>query len=74
MGENFSKKETDKGFIFKICKQLMQLNTHTHTHTKQNPSEKMGRSTWTFLQRGHTDGQNTHEKNPQHTNYQRNAN
>ena len=34
----FASDVTDRGFMFKIYKQLMQLNikTHTHTHTHTN--------------------------------------
>ena len=44
---------TDKEFISKIYKQLMQLNTRI----MKNPIKEMGQRTkQTFLQRRHTDG------------------
>ena len=49
----FAKDATDKGLIFKIYEQLIQLK-------KKNSIKK-----WTeesFLQRTHTDGQQAHEK------------
>ena len=48
----------------------MQLNIR-----KKQPNQKVGkRPKQTFLQRRHTDGQQTHEKMLNITNYQRNAN
>ena len=45
---------TNKGLIFKIYKQRIQLN--------KRPNPKMGRRPkYTFLQRRHTDGQQAHE-------------
>ena len=44
----FASDVTDRGFMFKIYKQLMQLNinkhTHTHTHT-HTPQSKNGQKT-----------------------------
>ena len=55
----FACQSTDKGFISKIYKQLLQL----HTKTNKQPHPKMGRrSKHTILQRRHTDGRETHEK------------
>ena len=50
---------TDKGLISKINKKLMQLNTKK----PQKNSQKVGRRPkQSFLQRGYTDEQQTHEK------------
>ena len=55
----FANEATGKVLNSKIHKQLMQLNSKK---TKQ-PNTKMGRKPkQTFLQRRHTDGQQTHEK------------
>ena len=52
-------KATDKELVSKIYQQLMQLNTRKIN----NPIKKMGQITkQTFLQRRHTNGQQTHEK------------
>ena len=56
---------TNKGLIFKIYKQLIQLNIKTEQKNKntKQPNQKMGRKPkQTFLQRRHTDGQQAHEK------------
>ena len=71
MGENVCKRINDKGLIFKIYKQLMQLNIKKN----KQPNQKMGRRPkQTFLQRRYTDGKEAHEKLLNITNYQRNAN
>ena len=53
----------------------MQTNPAAQFQKKKQPSQKMGQRTkQTFLQRRHTDGQQTHEKMLNITHYQRNAN
>ena len=53
MGENNSKRKTDKELISKIYKQLLQPNYRKNKW----PNQKMGQRTkQTFLQRRHTDG------------------
>ena len=57
---------TDKGLTSKTYKQLIQVNTKNKnkkpTKNKQ-PNQNVGkRPKQTFLQRGHRDGQQTHEK------------
>ena len=59
---------SQKQLIFKIYKELIQLN-------RKQSDFKMGRgSQQTFLQRRHTSGQQIHEKVLNTTNYQGNAN
>ena len=48
--------ETDKGLVFKIYKQLMQLNIRKATQSKVE-----GRPKQTFLQRRYLDGRQTHD-------------
>ena len=42
MGETFANESMDKGLIFKIYKQLMQLNIK-NKQTKKKPNQKMDR-------------------------------
>ena len=63
----FANKATNKGLVFKIYEQLMQL------YVKKK--KKMGRTyKQTSFQRRYTDGQKAHEKIPSITNYWRNTN
>ena len=74
MGETFANESMDKGLIFKIYKQLMQLNIK-NKQTKKKPNQKMDRRPkQTFFKRRHTDGQEAHEKLLSISNYQRNTN
>ena len=67
----FANDMINKGLISKIYKQFIHLNNRI----KQQLNQKMGRRPkQTFLQRRHTDGQETPEKVLNITNYQRNAN
>ena len=62
----FANDATDKGLIFKIHEQIIQLNKK-----KNKPSnQKMGRRPqYTFLQRKHTDEHQAHDKMLNITNY-----
>ena len=60
---------TEKGLVSRIYKQLMMLNIIKTTHSKMGRKPKE-----TFLQRGHTEGHEAHEKVFDITNYWRNAN
>ena len=64
MEENFANDETDKGLIFKIYKQLLQLNNNNKKTYQKNEQK-----TQTFLQRRYTDGQHENEKILNITNY-----
>ena len=72
MGEIFANNATDKGLISKIYK---QLSIREKKGKKPSTQSKMSRrSKQTFLQRRHTDGQQTNEKMLNIPHYQRNAN
>ena len=61
----------DKGLISKIHKQLMQLTFRKNKRLNQKMGQKPKQ---TFLQRRHTDGQQSHEKMLNITHHQRNTN
>ena len=56
MGEIIANGTNDKGLVFKIYKQLMQLNIRKATQSKVE-----GRPKQTFLQRRYLDGRQTHD-------------
>ena len=64
---------TDKELISKINKQLLQLNSRKINHAMEKKKKMGQRTNQTFLQRRHTDGQQTHEMMFSITHYQRNA-
>ena len=65
----FTYDRTDKGFIFKIYKQLIELNIKV-TNSLIKKIEGLNR----LFQRRHADGQQAHEKMFNITNHQGNAN
>jgi len=58
---------SDKGLVSKIYKELIQ-----HTYTQKIIQLKIRRYEQTFLQRRHTDGEETHEKMLNITHHQEN--
>ena len=69
-GRIFARDATDKGLFSKMQKQLIQLSIKN----TNNPVQKIGKLKQTFIQRRHRDGQKTHEKMLNLTNYKRNTN
>ena len=69
---------TNKGLIFSVYKQLIQLNTHTYAHILTNlikTKKKNGQNTeQTFFQRPHVDNQQAYEKLLNVVNHHGNAN
>ena len=71
MGENICKRSNGQ----RINLQNIQAAHATQYNKNKQPNQKIcGRPKQTFLQRRHTDGQQTHEKMLNITNYQRNTN
>ena len=72
--ENIIAATSDAGFTSKFYKERIK-HTHTHTHTQKSNLKVQGKGCeQTFLQRGHTDGQQTYENMLRVTNYERNTN
>ena len=55
----FANSATDKGLIYKIYKQLIQLNSNSNKKTQTTQLKNRQK---TFLQKRYTDGQQAHEK------------